>query len=129
MADPNNGTATPYRGPAGAFRDSPWLTAEDLPDGKDTVVEIVDVLLRKDVTFQGGRVKPAVGTLKFKGLNRELGLNTINRNSVVKMYGNNTEAWIGKRIALYVDPNVSMSGKIVRGLRIRPTAPAAEVAK
>lgn len=126
MAEPNAGTAIPYRGPAGAFRDSVWLTADDLPE-KDVTLEIVDVMMRKDVTFQAGRVKPAVGTLKFKGMSRELGLNATNNNTMMKLYGRDTGGWIGKRVTLYVDPNVSMAGKIMRGVRIRATVPAAEV--
>ena len=126
MAEPNAGTATPYRGPAGAFRDSVWLTADDLPE-KEVTFEIVDVMMRKDVTFQAGRVKPQVGTLKFKGMSRELGLNATNNNTMMKLYGRDTGGWIGKRVTLYVDPNVSMAGKIMRGVRIRATVPAAEV--
>lgn len=121
--DPNPGTASPYRGPSGALRDSPWLTAEDLPDDKDTVVVIDDVLLRKDVVFQGGRKRPSMGTLKIRGLARELGLNATNRKRLVAMFGGNTAAWIGKSISLYVDPNVTMAGETVRAVRIRNIKP------
>jgi hypothetical protein len=34
-------------------------------------------------------------------------------------YGGDTDKWIGNPVIVYVDPNVSMAGKVVGGLRLR----------
>ncbi len=47
--EPNPGTATQYRGPSGAFRDSLWLTAEDLQEGKDLTLTVEDVVAANGV--------------------------------------------------------------------------------
>jgi len=40
--------------------------------------------------------------------------------------GNDPTPWYGKKIVLYCDPNVTMKGKLVGGLRVRaPRGPAA----
>ena len=49
-----------YAGPSGIGRESTWLTAEDLVEGRDVTAEIAAVLLYPDVTFQGGRKKAHV---------------------------------------------------------------------
>lgn len=121
--DTSSGTAMQYRGPSGAFRDSKWLTQEDLPEGKDVVVEIEDVLLRKNVVFQGGRKLPQSGWLKFNGFERELRVNAGHKKILNRLYGKLVGGWIGKKVTLYVDPNVSVGGEIVGGVRMRTEAP------
>lgn len=109
-----------YKGPSGIARDSVWLTAEDLPRDKDVVVEIESVNLRRNVTFQGGRKKPAIISLKFKGKDRELGLNATNRKTLAMLFGSSEcGAWFGKRVALYVDANVRFGNDTVAAVRIR----------
>ena len=121
--DTSSGTATQYRGPSGAFRESKWLTQEGLPGGKDVVVEIEDVILRKNVVFQGGRKMPQSGWLKLKDFERELRVNAGHKKILNRLYGKITGGWIGKRVTLYVDPNVSVGGEVVGGIRMRPEAP------
>lgn len=65
-------------------------------------------------------------------------LNTTTIRVLEKAFGDDSEVWIGKRVKVYVDPNVSFQGRVVGGLRLmpprttaaakpapRPTAPAA----
>lgn len=125
-SEPSNGIASSYRGPSGIGRESPWLTAEDLIEGTDRVLVIEDVLARKDVVFQGGRKRPLMLALRFKGMQRELGLNATNRKRLNNLYGYDTTGWVGKPVALFVDPNVSIGGETVRAVRIRPAAPKME---
>jgi hypothetical protein len=40
-----------------------------------------------------------------------------------------TDHWIGQRVVLYVDPNVSYGGKVVGGIRIRAPKPQNQAAK
>jgi len=35
-------------------------------------------------------------------------------------FGDDSDNWIGKRVKVYVDPNVSFQGRVVGGLRIMP---------
>jgi hypothetical protein len=121
--DDRAGKPVPYGGPSGIGRDSVWLTAEDLPDEKDITLEIEEVLDRQNVTFEGGRKKPHVLTLKFARFQRELGLNATNRRSLNRLYGKITANWRGKRVTLYVDNNVRFGRETVSGVRIRDVVP------
>lgn len=56
-------------------------------------------------------------------------LNQTNLQACAALYGDETDAWTGKRIELYVDPNVFFSGKKIGGLRLRAPAPAPAKAK
>lgn len=111
-----------FKGPCGVLSESPWLTAETLPPNRDTVVTIEAVIRRANVTFErGGRTekKTGYGSLRFAGKDRELGLNATNRKILSALFGADTSAWYGKKIALYVDPNVSAFGQVVPAVRIR----------
>ena len=92
----------PYEGPSGAFRKSPWLSAEDLPDGKDVDVVIVNVMRYEEVKFDAGRTEKNVGTLVFKGKERELIINAGKRKVLGNMFGKIAKNWKGKTITLYV---------------------------
>jgi len=107
-----------YRGPAGVLKDSNWLSAETIPHDQDTIVQIEAVIRRREVKFKT-ETKKSYGSLRFKGRDRELGLNTTNIATLKALFGSETGAWFGKWIALYVDPNVSAFGKIVPAVRIR----------
>ena len=39
-------------------------------------------------------------------------------------YGDDSENWIGQKVKVYVDPNVSFGGKVVGGLRLRTSKAA-----
>ena len=107
-----------YAGPSGIGRDSIWLTAEDLVEGKDVSAEIAAVLLYPEVTFEAGRKKTNVIGVKFVGKERILLLNATNRKSLNKMFGNITKLWKGQSITLYV-AEVQFGGETVKAVRIR----------
>lgn len=107
-----------YRGPCGVLKDSNWLSAETIPQDRDTVVEIEAVVRRKVVKFKN-ETKQGYGSLRFRGKDKELGLNATHIAVLSKLFGPNTGDWFGKRVALYVDPNVSAFGKVVSAVRIR----------
>lgn len=107
-----------YRGPCGVLKDSNWLSAETIPADRDTVVEIEAVVRRREVKFKN-EMKQGYGSLRFKGKEKELGLNSTHIAVLSRLFGPNTGDWFGKKIALYVDPNVSAFGKIVSAVRIR----------
>lgn len=107
-----------YKGPCGVLKDSNWLSAETLPTDRDTIVEIEAVVVRREVKFKN-ETKHRYGSLRFKGKEKELGLNATHIRVLKALFGPNTADWFGKRIALYVDPDVSAFGQIVSAVRIR----------
>jgi hypothetical protein len=107
-----------YEGPSGIGRDSIWLTAEDLIEGKDANVKIEEVIVYPEVQFQGGRKRLNMLGLKFVGKERVLGLNATNRKTLNAQFGNITKAWKGQDIALYVS-EAQMAGETVKCVRIR----------
>lgn len=108
-----------FEGTAPEMRESEWLASEDIEDAGDVTVEIEAVIKRTDVSFEAGRKKPVVYSLKFKGKTRELVLNGTNRRRMVEHFGKRAVDWKGQKITLYVDPNVKFAGKTVKGIRIR----------
>lgn len=120
-----------YRGPCGVLKDSAWLSAETIPADRDTIVQIDAVVRRKEVKFKS-ETKHGYGSLRFVGKDKELGLNSTHIKVLKALFGPDTSAWFGQRIALYVDPDVSAFGQIVSAVRIRAKkvdAPKPEAAK
>lgn len=109
-----------YRGPCGIARESLWLTQEDLPHDKDTIVTIEVIHLRRNVEFTN-ETKKVVESAKFKGKERELLLNATHRNVLTKLSGSaSCGAWFGMTIALFVDPDAKLfGGKTGPAVRIR----------
>ena len=107
-----------YKGPCGVARDSIWLTNEDIPHDRDVGLTIEKVVMRKNMVMQGGREKPIGLSLRFVGKERELLLNATNRKVLAALFGNACESWFGKKVLLYVEPNVrrpdGTSGPAVR---------------
>jgi hypothetical protein len=109
-----------FTGLSGMLRTSPWLASEDLVGLGDVPAEIEDVLLYDEVAFDKGRKEKNVPALKFRGKAKQLVLRTsANRRSLVRMYGANTQAWRGKIIYIYHDPEVRFGGRAVGGIRIK----------
>lgn len=58
--------------------------------------------------------------LTFEESDKPLVLNSTNIQLCERIFGSDdTDEWIGKKIVLYTDPNVSYAGKIVGGIRVR----------
>ena len=66
--------------------------------------------------------------LYFSEHTKGMVLNTTTIRVLEKAFGDDSDGWVGKRVMVYVDPNVSFQGKVVGGLRLRTpkakTAPA-----
>jgi hypothetical protein len=64
--------------------------------------------------------------MTFIEIDKPLVLNTTNIQLAEKICGSDdTDHWRGKRVVLYVDPNVSFQGKLVGGIRLRAPKPSA----
>lgn len=100
-------------------KDSPWLASEDIMDLGDVTVSIEAVYRHSDVEFDAGRKEKVVYSMKFKGKQKQLVLNSTNRKTLVAKYGVNVKDWIGKEVVLYVDRNVRLMGKKVCGIRMK----------
>ena len=107
-----------YKGPCGVLKDSNWLSAETIPADRDTLVQIDAVVRRKTVKFKN-ETKHSYGSLRFRGKDKELGLNATHIKVLRALFGPDTTSWFGQWIALYVDPDVSAFGQIVSAVRIR----------
>lgn len=101
------------------FNGSKFLKSEDVEAAGGELTMTISKIERKE--YEDNGKKEVKGVLSFLEDERQLSLNVTNTNVLITMYGASgiDKAWVGKKVTLYVDPNVSFSGKIVKGLRIR----------
>jgi hypothetical protein len=105
-----------------SLMDREYLGHFDLPEGKDVVVRIANVLKKE---LKGGKkAKEHKPVLMFEGKEKGLICNATNCKALQGMYGPYVEAWRGKWVALYVTIVSSPDGD-VPAIRIRPTVPKA----
>lgn len=106
---------------------SNYLAQGDVPSPiQATIGEVHPVTFKSDdgdekkvaMAFTDQRLKPMV-------------LNNVNWMTCEEAYGEDSDSWKGKRVEIYVDPNVMFGKKRVGGLRLRipsqngqPSAPA-----
>ena len=117
----------------GANRDSEYLGAEDIDPGTEPILTI-DHIYNGMVTLQRGKENKDVITFKEESVPgiknvRPLIVNSTNRKTLRKIFKAVTaESLEGKRIQLYLDPNVRdpSTGDKVDGIRIRPKVPSGQ---
>lgn len=98
---------------------SPWLSSEDILGKGDVNVTIDHCERAFDVEFEAGRKEKVVFCVAFKGAEKKLVLNATNRKTLRDKFGPNVKDWCGKKVTLFVDPDVRMMGKRVNGVRIK----------
>ena len=83
------------------YTKNPFIKGADLPEGEKVVVTIKSA---EEVTFpQSGDIVPV---LEFLELEQKLTLNKTRIKKCIELLGDDTDAWIGQRIALFqVDVN------------------------
>jgi hypothetical protein len=100
---------------------SKFLRKEDFDDG-DQVLTVKGVKL-EDMPGDDGQQK---WVLYFRELPKGMALNSTTIRVLEKGFGDDSDLWIGKKVMVYVDPNVTFGGRLVGGLRLRtPKATAA----
>jgi hypothetical protein len=57
--------------------------------------------------------------LYFREEPKGMALNITTIRVLEQAYGSDSDQWVGNKVMVYVDPNVSFGGKIVGGLRLR----------
>jgi hypothetical protein len=93
---------------------SKFLRKEDFDE--DRVMTIKNVKL-EDMPGDSGDQK---WVLYFREDAKGMALNVTTIRVLEKAFGDDSDKWIGNRVKVYVDPNVSFGGKIVGGLRLMP---------
>lgn len=102
------------------YFDTNYLASWDID--KDTIVTISKVKY-EEVTGEKGRTDKCL-VAYFDGIENGMIVNVTNSKTIQKLYNEPDPAkWVGKKITLFVDPNVSIKGEKVGGLRIRPILP------
>ena len=91
---------------------SKLLRKEDFDE--DRVLTIKGVKL-EDVGNQGEQR----WVVHFREVDKGMVLNITSIRVLEGAYGDDSDGWIGKRVMVYVDPNVSFQGRVVGGLRLR----------
>ena len=95
---------------------SKYLKQDDIGDGKLVTVKG----FKRENVAQEGEPPEMKYIMGFDELEMPLVLNSTNIQLAERAFGSDeTDDWIGKKIVLYVDPNVSFGGKIVGGIRVR----------
>ena len=92
-----------------------WLKAGHLKG--DTHITITGFRMGR---YEDGNPAPELSIKEPIGGNTDmaLGLNKTNWKSIAKLYGDNTDAWIGKRITLHAQ-NVRVGPKMEPGIRVK----------
>lgn len=93
---------------------SKFLRKEDFDE--DRVMTIKTVKL-EDMPGDEGQQK---WVLYFREEAKGMALNVTTIRVLEKAFGADSDMWVGKKVKVYVDPNVSFGGKVVGGLRLMP---------
>jgi len=98
-----------------------FLSAADVGNRKigTTIVKVRKVDLRG-----GDGTKRVKFVLHVEHIDKPMVLNETNKNELVDKLGRKPGDWIGARVGLYVDLDVTYGGKRVGGLRLRVLGPA-----
>lgn len=105
--------------------ESKFLKKEDVGNG---VLMTVEACVQKNVAQQGADPEMK-WCLTFADCDKPLVLNSTNIQLCKMIFeSDDTDHWLGKKLVLYTDPNVSYAGKIVGGIRVRKPKTAAGAA-
>ncbi len=98
------------------LKQSRFLTQKDID--RPVIVTIAGYS-EVNVAKEGAEQDPR-WTLVFRELEKPMVLNSTNGQIIQAIIGSGEfEDWIGHKIVLYVDPNVSFGGRLVGGIRCR----------
>ena len=104
--------------------DNQTMTAGDVRGDVTTTIESVKA---GSLKVQGGKKKAPL--IKLAGFPLPLGANPTNCGTIARMYGSDTDGWIGKRVTLYVamvkapDPEDKARSIMTEAIRVRPAIP------
>ena len=97
--------------------ESKYLKKEDV--GEDGTVVTVASFEKVNVAIQGDPAEYR-WTMRFEEFDKPMVLNSTNIKLCEKALGSDdTDHWIGKKIVVFNDPNVSFGKELVGGIRVR----------
>lgn len=102
----------------GDFRTSKFLKQTDVGAG---VLVTINRITHENIAMEGAEPENKIA-IYFDELEKPLICNSTNAQLIAQVTGDEEDVertWIGKKIVLYTDPNVSFSGKLVGGIRVR----------
>ena len=87
----------------------------------DDITEGGVTLAIKNVEIEkvGDDNKPVIA---FRGIDKRLVCNKTNAKVIAKLYGDDTDDWVGQKITLYAT-DVEFQGDVMRGLRVKTRKP------
>jgi len=100
------------------LKTSKFLKQEDVGEGVPVTIRA----LSKENVAKEGAEPEYKWTLHFEEFDKPLVLNSTNGQIIAKITGFEDDIeikWIGTKVVLYADPNVSFGGKLVGGIRVR----------
>lgn len=107
------------------LKSSKFLKQSDVtPD----VLVTIKSLFQENIAKEGAE-EDLKWTIHFDELDKPMVLNSTNGQLIAQITGiteNIEVGWIGKKVVLYVDKNVSFGGKLTGGIRVRAPRSAAE---
>jgi hypothetical protein len=98
---------------------SNFLKADDL-NGKPVTLTISNVEME---SLGQGKDKESKLIVQFKGTEKKLVCNKTNANTIGKLYGDDTDAWLGQRITIK-PMEVEFQGEMKLAIRVSLTKPA-----
>lgn len=87
-------------------------------DAAQPITATIRTVSRQEINADGGKKMKTIIT--FGGNVKPMILNRGNAETLAMAYGDDSDAWVGKTVEIYVDPNVQFQGKRIGGLRVRP---------
>lgn len=100
---------------------SKYLKAGDLPEGKIIGVTIEDVTMEE---LGQGADKQKKLIISFIGKEKTFVCNKTNANTITRLYGDDTDEWIGKAIGIY-STEVQFGAEMVDSIRVSTKVPKA----
>ena len=104
-----------------SLMDRDYLFAFDL-NGRDVTVTIEKVTQGELVALGGRKSKKPICYFAESKTGKPLALNSTNCKVIAALYGNDCDAWRGKRITIY-PTTTQMAGETVECIRVRPVVP------
>jgi hypothetical protein len=104
---------------------SEYLRPVDMLGLGDVPVTIAGIKTELVKSFREGSDQEDVCVvMSIVGTDKRLILNRTNADTIASIYGNDIEAWAGKRVTLFIQGGVKAFGKVWDAIRIRPKPPA-----
>jgi hypothetical protein len=113
--DFNDDLNTPTEADLDTYYGSKYLSALEIGDRK---IRTKIAKVRKVPLQQQGGLTRTKFVLSFSNLDKELVLNTTNKNALVDVLGRRPAEWLGAEVGIYAEAT-TFAGKPTKGLRLR----------